>query len=502
VSTLNVYSYYNAAGNRKYADFNDVVFLGAWSSTGSYYASAMQVVDYGQGQYIAIVDNVNKVPTAQPTKWAPTRYWSAFVLISSGGTTPTDTTYQIAVSGSNLAVQAYGTATQAYILAIQASIDAGNAVNEATYATGVAEAAFSIAVTGTNLATQALNTAQSGTQAAQNAQITANAAYSVASTGTTVGYQAQAVADEALQIAIIGTNLGTQAYNLAQQAYSLASTGSNLANAAQTTANGAFNIAVDGTNAAGAAQITATSGSNLAWDIYTGTQFIRNEDAQVFCRHISWGTGTDSVNAAQMPYSNTQTVAQVLDLLLYVPLQLSSFTNSVNTLEQGSSTSNVVLNWAYNKAVTSQSINQGIGSLPIAQRTVTDASTFSTTRTYSLSATDGTTSDGGNTSVTFMQKRYWGVSVNTSLNDAQIIALSSEFSSSKSQSRIITAAGEYIYFAYPASFGAASFTVNGLPNTAWTLVTRAFVNASGYSESYNIYRSNNLLTGTYTIIVS
>jgi len=250
------------------------------------------------------------------------------------------------------------------------------------------------------------------------------------------------------------------------------------------------------------ARAIATAGSNLAWDIYTGTDFIRNEDAQVLCRHIAWGTGTDSVNAAQMPYSNTQTVAQVLDSLLYTALQITSFTNSVNTVESGGSTSNVVLNWAYNKAVSAQSLNQGFGSLPIGQRTATDSSTFSTNRTYSLSATDGTTPVNGNTSVTFMQKRYWGVNASASLSDAQIIALNSEFSSSRNQSRVLTATGQYIYFAYPASFGLASFTVNGLPNTAWTLVTQAFVNASGFSESYNIYRSNNLLTGVYTVVVS
>jgi hypothetical protein len=252
------------------------------------------------------------------------------------------------------------------------------------------------------------------------------------------------------------------------------------------------------------ARAIATSGSNLAWEIYTGTNFIRNEDAQVFCHHISWGTGTNNVNATQMPYDNPtyQTVATALDALLYVPLQLTSFSNNINTVEIGGSTTNVVLTWAYNKAVTAQSINQGFGSLPVGQRTATDGSTFSTNRTYSLTATDGSTPVNGSTSVTFMQKRYWGTSANTTLNDAQIIALNSEFASSRSQSRIITAAAEYIYFAYPASFGTASFTVNGLPNTAWTLVTRAFVNASGYSESYNIYRSNNLLTGTYTIVVS
>ena len=62
--------------------------------------------------------------------------------------------------------------------------------------------------------------------------------------------------------------------------------------------------------------------------------------------------------------------------------------------------------------------------------------------------------------------------------------------------------GQYVYFAYPSSFGVATFTVNGLLNTDWSLTTRAFVNASGYSEPFHIYRSNNLLTGTYVIAIT
>ena len=123
MSLYNVYSYYDAAGYRKYADDNDVVFTGTWSSSGSYYASAMQVVNYGQSQYFAVTDSVNQNPSIQPTKWRPTRYWSAFVLIiPAAGTASADSTYQVAVTGSNLAVQAYGTASEALNMA-QANTD-------------------------------------------------------------------------------------------------------------------------------------------------------------------------------------------------------------------------------------------------------------------------------------------------------------------------------------------------------------------------------------------
>jgi hypothetical protein len=109
----------------------------------------------------------------------------------------------------------------------------------------------------------------------------------------------------------------------------------------------------------------------------------------------------------------------------------------------------------------------------------------------------------GYTSITFDNKYYWGVSSTPSpLTNAEIIALSSQFATSRNLSVMLTAAAQYIYFAYPAAWGTATFTVNGLLNTAWTLTVISFTNASGYNSSYNLYQSNNLLTGTYQIVVS
>ena len=49
--------------------------------------------------------------------------------------------------------------------------------------------------------------------------------------------------------------------------------------------------------------------------------------------------------------------------------------------------------------------------------------------------------------------------------------------------------GKYLYFAMPSSFGcdATKFKIGGLFNSAWTLVTRAYVNINGYSESFDIF---------------
>jgi hypothetical protein len=234
-----------------------------------------------------------------------------------------------------------------------------------------------------------------------------------------------------------------------------------------------------------------------------GTDWLQDAPDVVKCSHIDWGTTAEQVNSGQMPYNATYaTVQEALDALFYVPLQVTSFGNTVGVAEVGQSIFANSLSWVYNKTVASQSIDQGIGVLPVDDRSVSIAGTWTTDQAYHLSASDGTNSASATTSLVFRQQRYWGPSSSPAIDDAGVIAFSQEFATSLGQSRTIAASAEYIYFAFPSSFGTPTFTVNGLLNTAWTLTARAFVNASGYSSSYDIWRSNNLLTGTYQIILS
>jgi hypothetical protein len=105
--------------------------------------------------------------------------------------------------------------------------------------------------------------------------------------------------------------------------------------------------------------------------------------------------------------------------------------------------------------------------------------------------------------ITSRQKRYWGVNASASLSDAQIIALSSEFLTSTpgtyvKSSFILNPTNEYVYYCYPASIaGTPTFWLNSLQITAiHNIGPVTFINSQGYSESYNIYRSDTVQTGT------
>jgi len=185
---------------------------------------------------------------------------------------------------------------------------------------------------------------------------------------------------------------------------------------------------------------------------------------------------------------------------------ISTFTNDGGTVEIGTTITDVILNWTYNKEVSAQSINQGIGALGVALRTHTDSGlTMTTTTTYTLTATGiPTGSDSQGSTVYFKYKKFYGKSAEAGpLSNVQIKALANvAYGTSRAVSFSITCAAEYIYVSYPKSWGAASFTVNGLPNTAWTLTDASFTNDAGSTYDEYTYRSDNLLTGDYTVVVS
>jgi Ubiquitin-like domain len=92
--------------------------------------------------------------------------------------------------------------------------------------------------------------------------------------------------------------------------------------------------------------------------------------------------------------------------------------------------------------------------------------------------------------------KYFGTSASNSIDDATLRAGINEVASGKAKSNFnvaITGGTKYIFYAYPASLGAiSSISVEGFGSLdAFTLTTRNVTNASGHTQSYNIYISNN-----------
>lgn len=217
------------------------------------------------------------------------------------------------------------------------------------------------------------------------------------------------------------------------------------------------------------------------------------------------GGGGGPVAASQVTvtnpgYSNAQ---EIFDELLYVALAITSFTGG-GTYEIGATVSTVNLDWSYNKDETSQSLNQGIGSLSLGVRSYDlTGQSITTNTTYTLSASDGTTSPQASTSITFRPKRYWGPFADATPDNSEILGLSQELATGRAKSiSYDCTGGRYPIYAWPTSFGALSgVTVGGLAFSDYTVSTMSFTNAQGYTQDYYVFVFNNIQTGSAINVV-
>ena len=152
----------------------------------------------------------------------------------------------------------------------------------------------------------------------------------------------------------------------------------------------------------------------------------------------------------------------------------------------------------------------------LSSGTTATITTPNTNQTYNLNATTASESQNASTSITFNHKRYYygdnqnlldnglftdaGRSANVNLHE---VGSESEFATGKAKASFaITLSGEFFYYVYPLAFGTAAFTINGLSNTDFSFMDFTFTNPFGFATTFRMYRSNNLLNGTFNIVVS
>lgn len=204
-------------------------------------------------------------------------------------------------------------------------------------------------------------------------------------------------------------------------------------------------------------------------------------------------------------YSNVQ---QVLDALLYEALAINSFTTPTSLYEIGTTLNSLQLNWTLNRDPDSQSITgTAIAVPPVLVPTdrsvVLSLSGLSPIApgvgaTYTLSATDGTTSPSANVNVSFLNGFYFGDALEPGLIDsAWIIAnLSRTLQSGRTKEFTTNAlGGQYAWFAHRAALGVASVIVGGFSGGFEPPDTVSFTNQSGFTEDYYVYRSTNFNIG-------
>jgi hypothetical protein len=135
--------------------------------------------------------------------------------------------------------------------------------------------------------------------------------------------------------------------------------------------------------------------------------------------------------------------------------------------------------------------------------------TWNTNATYynTVTTTDSKTATSS-TGYAFYPSRYWGRSAITAPTTVILLATaggSSELTGGKAKSGFtISASGSnYVYYAYPSSFGdLTSILVGGFESiSSFTKTILSVTNASGYVQNYTVYTSNNTFSATTPSII-
>lgn len=229
----------------------------------------------------------------------------------------------------------------------------------------------------------------------------------------------------------------------------------------------------------------------------------RSESAMTF---VEWRTlinGTDRSSnmqlidnaLAKLDAAMSQLRSEVNDIqsdMRYVPINITSVNNSIETAELGRTIEAVTITVQCNRTPMSLTINGKDISF------ATGTTKFSTTLTeqsirsdtsWRIVATDergGT--DIATTSITFLGGVYYGaLPYGTDMTSGVMLGLAKRLQDSRSLTFTVDPRGNRPIFAIPVQYGTPTFTINGFTYVWENVATFDFTNASGHMESYSVW---------------
>lgn len=275
-------------------------------------------------------------------------------------------------------------------------------------------------------------------------------------------------------------------------------------------------------------QITASA------SLSANTNYVRSTAMQI------------AVGGAAIGTTFSGTIQDALDKILYPYVEQSNTISASNDSRQFGSSTAVTLTWNVTKNSNSI-VSITVDGTSVSPTGNSQAGTKSTTATHSLipisvsevqtytfSTSDGTTTKSTTSSVTWMNKRYWGfmdlttcspsnpdltlspgdaAAVGSFITDTKIKAMTgagvgtgNELSTSLSKTLSnMNGSGNYLCFAWPTIFGTPTFVVGGFINTAFTKVrsNTIFSNDFGFSGvRYDVWVSNTAYNSITNVVIS
>lgn len=199
-------------------------------------------------------------------------------------------------------------------------------------------------------------------------------------------------------------------------------------------------------------------------------------------------------------------ISQQIADMNYERIAVNSLTVTPSTAETGSTVDTVDLAWTLSKTAKTLTLTpngEGVGKdsrnahltgLKLTQDT-----------TWTVKATDERDATAQRSvTLDFMNGVYHGVgTVNaTGVDNAFILGLTRTLRGSNLTSFTDNAgSGEYIYYAAPSTYATPTFNVGGFDGGFTLIKTLDFTNASGHTESYRVWRSDNPSLGATTVTI-
>jgi hypothetical protein len=216
------------------------------------------------------------------------------------------------------------------------------------------------------------------------------------------------------------------------------------------------------------------------------------------------------VETSTLTLPNVQSLEDRLDALEYVPIDITSFLAPANSIyEYGYGPGSLTFDWSTNTTPSSLILISPIsGGVPVSagdtsytEPAFTVNSTFGaeTVNTWELYAYDAQNNEAFESfALTWVYPFFSGEDSADLSSGTGIEGLTSSISRKNNKTIAVSATNEFIYFAYPATYGSLNSILDGNGFNVTSSFTQYTANvyqaASGDSISYNIYKSNSVTT--------
>lgn len=178
-----------------------------------------------------------------------------------------------------------------------------------------------------------------------------------------------------------------------------------------------------------------------------------------------------------------------------------TLSSSKTSAEYGETINSFKLTWSYSKDILSQKINDSL--IDNTLRTITLEGPYTTDTTFKLDVVDkNNESHSKSVKLSFYNGIYYGTSSSISYDSSLISSLTKILSNNIARNITVNAAdGEYIYYCIPTRLGTPTFIIGGFEGGLEKVNTISYENGYGYTEDYDIYRSDISGLGNTTITV-